>query len=118
MTVAGRHPNPRRSPHNLHGFCDRPAQVFPMLPVDRKRRTSNVADMCVNPILPPGRSWLNQVKILCGITCSVKAIQLQWARCSRRNSMTQVVIDDPNGFETVYSSDSSSPAAPYIKEYN
>ncbi len=32
--------------------------------------------------------------------------------------MTQVVIDDPNGFETVYSSDSSSPAAPYIKEYH
>ncbi len=31
--------------------------------------------------------------------------------------MTQVVIDDPDGFETVYSSDSSSPAAPYIKEY-
>jgi hypothetical protein len=32
--------------------------------------------------------------------------------------MAQVVIDDPDGFETVYSSDSTSPAAPYIKEYN
>jgi hypothetical protein len=32
--------------------------------------------------------------------------------------MGEIVIDDPHGFETVYSTDSSSPAAPYIHEYH
>jgi hypothetical protein len=32
--------------------------------------------------------------------------------------MAQVEINDPNGFETVYSPDFNSPAAPYIQEYH
>jgi len=31
--------------------------------------------------------------------------------------MRQVVIDDPNGFETVFSTNPMSPAAPYLREY-